>query len=87
MTTGASRVDALIERLRAALGLSGQANEPEPPGSRFGHTRLSASQVAAGGGGQPRTKRQRWLLNAGSFALFLAFMMWNFRDIIFRQLP
>jgi hypothetical protein len=79
--TGASRVDALIERLRAALGLIGQANEPEAAGSRFGHTRLSASQVAAGSG-QPRSKRQRWLLNAGAFALFLAFMIWKFRDVI-----
>ena len=43
--TGASRVDALIERLRAALGLSGQANDPEPAGSRFGHTRRSALHV------------------------------------------
>ena len=80
--TGASRVDALIERLRTALGLSGQANEPEPAGSRFGHTRLSASEAAAGAG-QPRSKRLRWLLNAGSFALFLAFVIWNFRDVIF----
>ena len=80
--TGASRVDALIERLRVALGLSGQANEPEPVGSRFGYTRLSASHVAAGAG-QPRSKRLRWLLNAGAFALFLAFVIWNFRDVIF----
>ena len=81
--TGASRVDALIERLRAALGLSGQANDPEPAGSRFGHTRLSTSQAAAGTG-QLRSKRLRWLFNLGSFALFLAIVFWNFRDIIFR---
>jgi hypothetical protein len=81
--TGASRVDALIERLRAALGLSGQANEPEPAGSRFGRIRLSASQLPAGAG-QPRSKRLRWLLNAASFAIFLVFVIWNFRDVIFR---
>jgi len=80
--TGASRVDALIERLRAALGLSGQANDPEPAGSRFGHTRRSALQLPDGAG-QPRSKRLRWLLNAGSFALFLAIVIWNFRDVIF----
>lgn len=81
--TGASRVDALIEQLRGALGLSGQANDPEPAGSRFGKIRLSASQAAAGDG-QPRSKRLRLLINAASFALFLAFVVWNFRDVIFR---
>jgi len=81
--TGASRVDALIERLRAALGLAGQASEPEPVVSRFGRTRSGASEPEAGAS-QRRSKRLRRLFNMGSFALFLAIVVWNFRAVIFK---
>jgi hypothetical protein len=79
--TGASGVDALIERLRGVLGLSGQVIEPEPGGARFGRARLSA---LAPGSGRPSSKRLRRWLNVVSCALFLAIVLWNFRDIIFK---
>lgn len=79
--TGASGVDALIERLRGVLGLSGQVIEPEPGGARFGRARLSA---LAPGSVRPSSKRLRRWLNVASCALFLAIVLWNFRDIIFK---
>jgi hypothetical protein len=56
--TGASRVDALIERLRAALGLSGQANEPEPAGARFGNAGSGAWPLHPASGFGAKNKRR-----------------------------
>jgi hypothetical protein len=80
---GASSVDAIIRRMRAALGLF----DPESTAENTRHrpaeqlTVLPAGDVIAG---QQRMKRIRLLIQAGAGVLFLAIVLWNFRDFIFR---
>ena len=81
--TGASRVDAIITRLRTALDLPASAIEPEHAGST---SEANPAVISEAGlrAARRRGKRLRLLVQAGAGALFIAIVLWNFRNILFR---
>ena len=81
--TGASNVDAIIERMRRAVDLPEQASAVENPESRFRES-PAAEEVAGSIADPQRVKRIRRWVNVGSAVVFFAFVFWNFRDVIFR---
>lgn len=80
--TGASRVDAIIERLHTALGLPGHTGIPEPAPPSYGEIPAAVS-VAGMSAARRRGKRLRLLIQAAAAALFIAIFLWNFRNILF----
>lgn len=81
--TGASHVDAIIERMRNALDLPERSSDAETTESRFGGA-SAASGTAETIESQQHVKRIRLLVNAVSGVFFFAFVFWNFRDAIFK---
>ncbi len=81
---GASRVEAIIERIQKALDLPAAA-VTESTGSRFEEQPAVISQADAIAG-QRRVKGIRQLISVGSTVFFFAFIFWQFRDVIFRLL-
>jgi len=82
---GASRVDAIIDRIHKALDLPDLSIAAGKAGEHFEEhpAAISADEVIAG---QHRMKRIRLLINAGGAVLFFAFVFWQFRDVISRFL-
>jgi|GEM_PF-147234 len=80
--TGASRVDAIIGRLRTALDLPASAIEakPDESTSETGPAVISETGILAA---RRRGKRLRLLVQAGAGALFIAIVFWNFRNVLF----
>jgi len=81
---GASRVDAIIEKIQEALDLPA-SSVTENAGSRFEERPAAISQADAIAG-QRRVKGIRQLVSVASTVFFLAFVFWQFRDVIFRLL-
>ena len=81
---GASRVDAIIEKIQKALDLPA-FSVTENTGSRFEEQPATISQTDAIAG-QRRVKGIRQLINVASTVFFFAFVFWQFRDVIFRLL-
>jgi hypothetical protein len=81
---GASRVDAIIEKIQGALDLPA-SSVTENAGSRFEERPAAISQADAIAG-QRRVKGVRQLVSVASTVFFFAFVFWQFRDVIFRLL-
>ncbi len=81
---GASRVEAIIDRMRRALDLP-ELSAGDNAETRFGETPASLIPAEAIAG-QHRVKRIRLLVNGGGAVLFFAIVFWQFRDVIFRLL-
>lgn len=81
---GASRVDAIIEKIQKALDLPA-SNATDNTGSRFEERPATISQADAITG-QRHVKGIRQLINVASTVFFFAFVFWQFRDVIFRLL-
>jgi hypothetical protein len=82
---GASRVDAIIQRIRQALGLPDRADAAEKTEARFEETPATVSAAEAMAG-QDRINRVRRLINVAAGVVFFAIVVWQFRDVISRLL-
>lgn len=82
---GASRVDALIGRLRQALGLADEVTIAEPDASPTVEMppAVPVSDLVLG---QERARFARRLVSVLAGVLFFAFLIWQFRDILLRFL-
>lgn len=82
---GASRVDAIIQRIRQALDLPGLAITADESGVRNAAAPavLSPADAAAE---QRRKHRVRRLVNVVAGIVFFAIVFWQFRELIFRLL-
>jgi hypothetical protein len=82
---GASRVEFIIRRMRAALGLSNpeSASDNTAPCLADLPAALSAGDASAG---LHHTKRISRLMRSGAGLLLLALVLWSFRGVIFRLL-
>ena len=76
--SGASRVDAIIQKIHQALGLPGLTNHAE-------NTKVPATVSAVGAQTDQRPKnRTRLLVNVAAGVLFFVIVFWQFRDVISR---
>jgi hypothetical protein len=82
---GASRVDAIIQRLHQALGLPEPMDAAEVSEARVEETPATVSATGAVAD-QGRARRVRRWINVAAGVLFLAFVLWQFRDYILRLL-